>query len=781
MLLAVPLALVGVWGHRSCTVVERPTQSAEGPVIAGGDPALPGLGAGDGDLMTRLDAALRAKGPRYVARTHHLRPDGGPRYVNRLILESSPYLLQHAHNPVNWFPWSAEAFARARAEGKPVLLSVGYSTCHWCHVMERESFEDETIARFINENYVAIKVDREERPDVDDVYMKAVQALTGRGGWPMTVVMTPDGDPFFGGTHFPARDGDRGVRKGFHTILRELATEYATKRGEVVARAQEVSQQIEAASTPSPPGDVPGAELVERAVSGARASFDATWGGFGRAPKFPRPVLLDLLLRYQRRAGDAQTLEMVTVTLDKMASGGMYDHVGGGFHRYSTDARWLVPHFEKMLYDNAQLVPLYLEAYQTTGRDRFAQVARHTLQYVVREMTAPGGAFFSATDADSRTPSGHEEEGYFFTWTPSEVRDALGTDEARAVLAYFAVTAAGNFEKRSILHTPRSDETVAAELGTSSEELGRGIARAREALYQARSKRPRPLLDDKILTSWNGLMITAFARGALVLSERDYAARAAHAADFVLGALRKSDGGLFRTYKDGRASQDAFLDDYACMIQGLLDLFEVTADGRRVEQAIALQAIVDERFWDASGGGYFMTSHDHERLLARDKPTYDGAEPSGNAVALMNLLRLSEITTRADYRTRAERGFAAFSRDLSRTPTASPRILAALDTYLDRPREIFIVRKHAHDDVEPLMGRVRSAYLPNRVLVVATEGAALDSLAKLVPALEGKLALKGRPTAYVCERGRCELPTADPRVFGDQLAKVTEWRPGTAR
>ncbi len=742
------------------------------------DPVLPGLGAADPELTRRLQTALTAKGASYRPRTHHLAADGTPKFINRLILETSPYLLQHAHNPVNWYPWGPEAFERARREGKPVFVSIGYSTCHWCHVMERESFEDEQIAAYINQNYIAIKVDREERPDVDDIYMKAVQMLTGRGGWPMTVVLTADKDPFFGGTYFPARDGDRGARKGFLTILRELKSEYGQHRGDVVARAQQLSQQIEASAASSPKGNIPSASAIEQAARAAAASFDATWGGFDRAPKFPRPVLLELLLRYHRRSGDAQALHIVTHTLERMAEGGIYDHVGYGFHRYATDPQWLVPHFEKMLYDSAQLVPLYLEAYQLTGNERFAEVARQTLHYVKREMTAPNGSFLSATDADSPTPAGHEEEGYFFTWTPQELSKVLGAERAATVAAYFGVTEAGNFEGRNILHTPRSEQAVAAELSISVPVLQKRIAQAREELYAARSKRPPPLRDDKVLTSWNGLMISAYARAALILGEEEYARSAERAADFLLQNLRAKDGGLMRSFKDGRAKQAAFLDDYAFLIQGLLDLFEATSAARWLEQAVLLQATLDRQFWDDASGGYFMTSAAHEQLLTRDKPSYDGAEPSGNSVALLNLLRLSELTSQHAYRERAERGFAAFSLDIMRSPGASPKLLSALDYYLDRPREVFIVRPTQDADAEPLLSRFRRAYLPNHGFATAAEGPGLEKLSTLIPSLEGKRALGGRVTAYVCERGRCELPTSDPETFTRQLAKSSD-RPAT--
>ncbi len=776
------LVLVGACANKSCGSKETPAERAPRVPRSAADPALPGLGPGDQKLMARLAKALREKGPAYTPRTHHKKVDGTPKYTNRLILENSPYLLQHAHNPVNWYPWGPEAFARAQREGKPVLVSIGYSTCHWCHVMERESFEDLEIARTINQHFVAIKVDREERPDLDNLYMKAVTMLTGRGGWPMTVVMTPDKKPFFGGTYFPARDGNRGARKGFLSILRELSSEYSKDRSDLVLRAQQLSQQIQAAAAPSPRGDVPGASAIERAVDQARSSFDAHWGGFGRAPKFPRPALLELLLRYQRRTGDVQALDMVTVTLEHMAIGGIYDQVGGGFHRYSTDGHWLVPHFEKMLYDNAQLVPIYLEAYQVTGRERFREVATDTLRYVAREMTSPEGAFFSATDADSPAPSGQQREGYFFTWTPREIEQLLGSERSRPVVAYYGVTERGNFGSRNILSTPRSYAEVASELHMTAPALEQAVAAGRQRLYAARSRRPAPLRDDKVVTSWNGLMVSAFARAALVLDDPEFAEYARRAADFALKKLRTDDGRLLRSCKDGRAEQEGFLDDYAFFVQGLLDLFEATSEGRWLRQAIALQGALDRHFWDGEAGGYFMTSDAHEALLARDKPTYDGAEPSGNSVALMNLLRLATVTTRPEYRERAQNGLAAFSQHLVSAPDASPKMLCALEYSLDQPLEVFVVKRAPEANPGPLVSRFRRTYLPNRVFALVTEGEDLDRLARLVPLIEGKSAVRGEVTAFVCQRGVCQLPTSDPAAFERQLGKVQRFqRSGMAK
>ena len=749
------------------------TESSALDTSRSGEPPLPGIDDPDLELAARLEAAWRSRGRDYRPRTEHLADDGAPRYTNRLILQSSPYLLQHAHNPVNWYPWGDEAFERARREGKPVLMSVGYSTCHWCHVMERESFEDEEVARFLNEHFVAIKVDREERPDVDDIYMKAVQMLTGRGGWPMTVAMTPEAKPFFGGTYFPARDGDRGVGKGFLTILRELSDAYRGNPERVVEQAELLTERIQAASRPQKPGEIPGPEAIYLAASRLARAFDPFWGGFGGAPKFPRPVAYELLLHHYRRTNDSQALEIVRLSLEKMAAGGMYDHVGGGFHRYSTDHRWLVPHFEKMLYDNAQLVCLYLDAHQVTGDGDFARVAVETLDYVAREMTSPEGGFYSATDADSLTPSGEMEEGYFFTWTPEEIVEVVGAERARLVETYYAVTKTGNFEGRNILNTPRPLDVVAEELARPAAQLRTEIDAARAQLRAARAKRPPPLRDDKILTAWNGLMISAFARGALVLARDDYAKRATGAADFVLTNMRDENGRLLRSHNERRARHDGYLDDYAFFIQGLLDLYEAAHDIRWLEAAIELQQLLDDAFFDDEKGGYFMTGHDHEALLARDKPEYDGAEPSGNSIAVSNLLRLEELTTQEKYRKRAEATLAAFGAELKSGSTGVPRMLAALDFYLDEPLEILIVSNTSDPEArEPLLATVRKTYVPNHVLAVTTEGTELERAVRTIPLLEGKSVLHDRSTAYVCKKGYCERPTSDPEILGRQLRRA---------
>jgi uncharacterized protein YyaL (SSP411 family) len=733
----------------------------------GREPGLPGAPPLHQDVRAELAAARESKGPGYRPRTRHLAPDGSALYTNRLLLETSPYLLQHAHNPVNWYPWGDEAFDRAREEGRPVLLSVGYSTCHWCHVMEEESFEDKDIARYLNEKYVAIKVDREERPDVDAIYMRAVQLLSGRGGWPMTVWLTPAREPFFAGTYFPARDGDRGARTGFLTLLRRFRELYDQDPERVASAAAALTHEVRESLAPRAGGSGPPPEgvLVE-AFRFFRDRYDAENGGLSGAPKFPSSLPIRFLLRQHRRTGDAASLDMAVRTLEKMAGGGIHDHLGGGFHRYATDERWLVPHFEKMLYDNALLTLAYLEGYQATGREALAGVARRTLGYVQREMSAPEGGFYSATDADSLGPEGHREEGYFFTWTPEEIAGTLGRERARAVLAYYGVTERGNFEGRSILNTPRPLDAVAAELGIEVDTLESDLERARASLIEVRSERPAPLRDEKSLAAWNGLMISAFARAAFVLGEDDYAARAARAADFVLTRMR--DGGLLhRSFKDGRARLRGYLDDYAFVIAGLLDLYETAGEPRWLRAAIDLDGVLARSFEDPEGGGYFLIGEGHEPLLAREKPAADGAEPSGNSVQALNLLRLHELTADDGYRRRAERTLAALGPSLSAHPAALPEMLLAVDFYHDVPKEIVIVTP-SREEAERLLVELRGAFVPNRVLVVV-EVADVAERSELVPLVRGKLAQSGRPTAYVCERQVCKRPTTDPAVFAQQI------------
>jgi uncharacterized protein YyaL (SSP411 family) len=745
-----------------------PTAGAES------DPRLPGVETVDEALQQRLDQALASQGAGYIPRTHHLEDDGSPRFTNRLIEQSSPYLLQHAHNPVNWYAWSDEAFQRAQRENKPIFLSVGYSTCHWCHVMERESFEDEEIAAFLNRHFIAIKVDREERPDIDSVYMTAVNILTGRGGWPMTVIMTPDKDPFFGGTYFPPRKGVRGTRAGLLDILGEMLRAYTNEPQQVVARAQELSQRVEqAAALQAGPG-VPSDKVIAVATQNLARSFDRVDGGFSGAPKFPQPSRLSLLLRYARRTRDQGAAAMVMTTLDKMAAGGIYDHVGGGFHRYSTDAQWLVPHFEKMLYDNAQLAVVYLEAWQYTGDPSYQRVAREILDYVAREMTAPEGGFYSATDADSPTPSGHDEEGWFFTWTPDELELLLGADDAAIVSAAYGVTQRGNFEGRNILHRVATDREVGAALRISPKGVAEVLEGARSTLYDARGSRPPPIRDEKIIAAWNGMMISAFAQAGWMLDEPRYTDVAARAGGFVLETMRAEDGALLRTYREGRKGSTSFLDDYAFMVGACLDLYEATGDAVWLERAVELQSDQDARYLDAQSGGYYLTPSGGETLLVREKPAFDRAVPSGNSVAARNLLRLHDFTTDAEWRSAVERLFASLSFRVTRAPNGFPLLLVALDHYYDTPLEVAVVAPLNRADAGPLAERLRKTFVPNKAFAVLTDVEAAGQQAQ-VPWLEGKRAIGGKSTAYVCERGRCDLPTPNPAVFQKQINRRTPY------
>jgi uncharacterized protein YyaL (SSP411 family) len=718
----------------------------------------------EGALAARLRAALAAKGAGYVPRTRHL-IGRSPKYTNRLILETSPYLLQHAHNPVDWHPWGNDAFEEARRRGVPVFLSVGYSTCHWCHVMEAESFEDEEIAGFMNGHYVCIKVDREERPDIDAVYMSAVQSLTGSGGWPMSVWLTPGRAPFFGGTYFPPRDGARGARQGFLTLLRALDETYRRDPTSVADQAETlvagVRRELEGGRSTSAASlaaatEPPNAAAIPRTVGLLKGAFDEANGGLRGAPKFPSSLPVRLLLRYYRRSGDAEALRMATLTLEKMAAGGIYDQIGGGFHRYATDATWSVPHFEKMLYDNALLAEAYLEAYQVTGRADFARVARETLDYVLREMTSPEGGFFSATDADS-----DGEEGKFFVWSEDEIRGLLGR-EADRFIRYYGVTPGGSFGGRNILHVPLPDEAERASLEG-----------ARQRLYAARARRIPPARDDKILAAWNGLMLSALASGGRILDERRYTEAARRAADLLLTKLRVG-GRLRRSFEDGRAGEPGYLEDYAFVAAGLFDLYEAGFDPRWLREALALCAETERLFADPVSGGWFMTSADHEKLLARERPTVDGATPSGASVALMNALRAASFTGDDHWRAVADRALSVLGVSLSERPTSLGEALLALDFRTDAVREVVLVWPPEGGAVSatPLLSTLRRTFLPNRVLAGAAAGDGIASLASLAPIVEEKRALKGRATAYVCERGRCQLPTSDPGSLTRQLARV---------
>jgi len=734
--------------------------------------SLPGVSVSDPELTRRFEQARKARGEGYRPRTKHLRPDGWAKYTNRLFLETSPYLLQHAHNPVDWYPWGDEAFEQGRKRKRPVLVSIGYSTCHWCHVMEEESFENEEIARFLNENFIAVKVDREERPDVDAIYMKAVQALTGQGGWPLNVWLTPDRRPFYGGTYFPPGESSPGRGVGFLSLLKGLKDAYDSRPEEVTEVGVQLTKHLRETLSPEGGKALPDSDSLALAAQFYESRFDPVNGGMAGSPKFPSSLPVRFLLRYHRRTGEQKYLDMAALTLRKMASGGMYDQAGGGFHRYSTDDRWLVPHFEKMLYDSALLVASYLEAYQATGDKEFARIVRETLHFIERDMTAPEGAFYSATDADSLAPNGEREEGYFFTWTPEELEAALGPERSRIVSRYFGVSEKGNFEGRTILHVPESASAVAASLSLPEEKLRAILPEAKEILYRERNRRPRPLRDEKILTAWNGLAISAYARAGLVLDDARYVERADKAARFLLANLYH-DGRLYRTYMDGKRKTGGFLEDYAFLIAGLLDLYEAGDDLQWLEKAIELDAILENRFEDRAGGGYFMTGDDHEDLLVREKPSYDGAEPSGNSVEALNLLRLHEFTTGDGYRRRAEASFRYLAETLKSNPVALSEMLLAVDFYLDAPKQILIVAPRGKKEkAAPLLSEFRSRFVPNRILSVVSEGGEQEKTARIIPILDGKEAAEGKATAYVCENRVCKLPTGDRAVFARQLRTV---------
>ncbi len=738
------------------------------------DAPLPGLNLLKKTTPDIYQNALRATRPDYVPRTHHFNEDGSPKYVNRLIFQESPYLRQHAHNPVNWYPWTEEAFERAEAEGKLVFLSVGYSTCHWCHVMERESFEDEEIAAYINENYIAIKVDREERPDVDKIYMSAVQMLVGRGGWPMTVFMTFDKLPVFGGTYFPPRDGVRGSRQGFLSILREYRNRYLESPSELVAEAQEIALQVVQKASPRAGSDVPSSRAITVTAATVLSSFDKTHGGFGRAPKFPRSHNLEFLARYYRRSGDSKALKAMVTTLTKMASGGMYDQLGGGFHRYSVDAKWLVPHFEKMLYDNAQLAVAYLEGFQLTGQSDFARVAMETLDYVAREMTHPLGGFYSATDADSPAPNGHDEEGLFFTWTPQEVEEVL-TNKTQSLLVktFYGVTSRGNFEGRSIFHVTQPLDHVARALDLSTEEAMTLLHDAKRQLYQARIKRQPPILDDKVISAWNGLMISAFAKGSAVLERDDYLEKAEKAASFVMDKLWDGNR-LGRAWHGDKVRYDGYLDDYAFMIAGLLDLYEVSQNKQWFDAALTLQNVLDDRFSDVVGG-YFFVAKENDTLLARDKPDYDGAIPAGNSVAVLNLMRMHLLTGDSRYEVLGRKVLTSFGQTLTRAGRAMPKMLTGLDFTTDEALQIIVVSPKSRRVDQTMEKLIHQRFLPNRIILAVTDEQ-IEKLSQSITVLKDKKSVGSQPTVYVCRGTTCSLPIVDGATLKSELSKVTPYQ-----
>jgi len=690
---------------------------------------------------------------------------------NRLINETSPYLLQHAHNPVDWYPWGEEALARAKSEDKPILLSVGYSACHWCHVMERESFEDPAIAALMNEGFVSIKVDREERPDLDAVYMEAVQMLTGSGGWPMTVFLTPEGKPFYGGTYFPPED--RYGMPGFPRLLRSISEAYANSRGEIGRVTQQLADRMGRAGQMLE-GTAPlTEEVLHEAHSNLAAGFDFENGGLGAAPKFPQPMSLEFLLRYHHHGypdTSRRALEMVELSLEKMAQGGIYDQIGGGFHRYSTDAFWLVPHFEKMLYDNALLARLYLHAYLVTRRPLYRRITQETLDYVLREMTDSKGGFYSAQDADSEG-----EEGKFFVWAPAEIKAELGDEEGNTFSGFFGVTDAGNFEGKNILNVSQEVTPYAEKHGLELERLHGVMDRGKKVLREVREHRVHPLLDDKVLASWNGLMLRSFAEAAVALGRADYLQAAVKNAGFLMETMRPQ-GRLLRTYRDGQAKLLGYLEDYACVADGLLALYEATFNPRWLAEATELADSMVKLFWDEKAGAFYDTGSDHEVLVVRPRDVFDNAQPCGGSVAADVLLRLAVITGNQEYTTKGAAPLTALGDLMGRAPAGTGHWLGALDFYLSAPKEIAIIGPREDPATQDLVDTVFSRYLPNKV-VAGTSSPPLTkgrpgrvSSPIDLPLLHDRGMVDGKPTAYVCQNYACRLPVTGPEALAAQLA-----------
>ncbi len=684
---------------------------------------------------------------------------------NRLANEASPYLLQHKDNPVDWYPWGEDALAAAKLLDKPILLSIGYSACHWCHVMAHESFENESIAAVMNAGFVNIKVDREELPDVDSIYMTAVQAMTGSGGWPLTVFISPDGQPFFGGTYFPPED--RPNMAGFPRVLAAISDAYANRREEIIANSQQIVATIREQSTPKKIDGTIDDSLIFGSFTHLVGLADLEHGGSKGAPKFPQPMVYELLLRYWKRTGSSQVLDMVTLTLEKMAQGGIYDQIGGGFARYSVDDRWLVPHFEKMLYDNAQLVSLYLHAYQATKTPLFIRIVEETLEYVTREMTHPTGGFFSASDADSEGV-----EGKYFVWTSGEIDTVLDESDAELAKAYWGVTEGGNFEDSNILYLPISRlEFISRTMRESSELVG-DITRIRGLLLEARSQRIAPDIDDKILVSWNSMMLKAFAEAGAVLENSEWIAAAEKNARLLLDQLKDSQGRLLHTWKatnesEGDARILGYLDDHSCLIDALLTLYEATFDYSYIDEAQSLADQMINRFWDQDWEVFYDTSLEHSKLLVRPRDVLDNALPSGGAIAAMALLRLSIFTGDIDYASKAEASMKALIPYMEQSPSSVTSWLAAVDFLRSNSQQVVLIGDDADPVVIAMKRELRSSFAPNTVLAGISS---VPDLTNRSPLLEGKVQVNGKATAYVCANYVCKLPVSSVAELVEQLS-----------
>lgn len=687
---------------------------------------------------------------------HHV--DGKP--ANRLIHEKSPYLLQHAYNPVDWHAWDDQAFAKARRDDKPIFLSIGYSTCHWCHVMERESFEDRQVADLLNRVFVCIKVDREERPDLDHIYMSVCQAITGSGGWPLTILLSPDKRPFFAGTYFPKNTvfGRIGVME----LAEHVDNLWRTARRDINKTAESILRSVQAMNTAAP-GELPGEDLLHIAYGQLEQRFDENYGGFGSAPKFPTAHNLFFLLRYWKRTGEVKALAMVEKTIRSMSSGGIYDHIGFGFHRYSTDKHWLLPHFEKMLYDQALLAIACLETYQATGKNIYASLAGEIFTYVLRDMTSSLGGFYSAEDADSEG-----KEGKFYLWTVEETKAVLGEEDAALFNKLYNVKPAGNFHDEAtgaltgtnIPHLTEKTAELAGRLGLSDERLAEKLDNLRHSLYIAREKRIHPSKDDKVLTDWNGLMIAALAIGGRVLSNERYIASAKKAVEFIFSRL-KSGGRLIKRYRDGEASLPAHLDDYSFFIWGLLELYETTFDAAYLSEALALNQVAYDRFWDQESGSFYFTADDAEELPLRHRELYDGAIPSGNSVAAMNSLRLARLTGNGQLEERAGSIARAFSREIRRAAQAYTQMLCTVDFMIGPPLEIVIAGNLKAKDTQYMLKTLYSAFVPNKIVLLHPSGEESRNIGEIAPHIGKRHSIQGKATAYVCRNFSCQAPVTD--------------------
>ena len=712
-------------------------------------------------LVIAAGVIVLSRSAQDIAKGENMDAESSTKFSNRLAGEKSPYLRQHAHNPVDWYPWGPEAFEKARREDKPIFLSIGYSTCHWCHVMAHESFEDETVAQLMNEAFISIKVDREERPDIDNVYMLACQLLTGSGGWPLTIIMTPDKKPFFAGTYIPKET--RFGRMGMIELIPRVQEGWRTARAELLQSSDSIVDALREASAGAPGTQDISGEMIQSAFRQLSERFDERNGGFGSAPKFPSPHTLSFLLRHWKRSGDDHALNMVESTLKSMRRGGIYDQVGFGFHRYATDAQWLVPHFEKMLYDQAMLVLAYTEAYQATGNEEYADTARQIVTYVLRDMTAPEGGFYSAEDADSEG-----REGKFYLWTHDEIGEALEDDEALLFRKVFSVEKNGNFLEEAtgtgtdenILHLTLSWDELAAEFDLTVPGLRDKLEKVRNKLFAHRESRIHPHKDDKILTDWNGLMIAALAKASRILDEPLYADAAQKAADFILAANRDSKGRLLHRYHSGQSAIRGNLDDYAFLVWGLTEMYETTHDVRYLELAVELTDDTIKYFLDENDGGFYFTATDNEELLVRQKESYDGALPSGNSVTMLNLLKLGRLTNNADYEKIAASIGRAFSAQITQSPSGFTSMMSAAGFGLGPSFELIIVGDHDAPDTQKMIQALRQQFIPNMVVILRPTVTDTDATG-LLGFTSQYSSIDGKATAYVCQDYVCKRPTTD--------------------